>query len=84
MPMYEYQCGKCSGVFEVIQGFDSPDPTECEICGAEQVQRILSVSYASHGLVSQTPVYGAGANPSNVYGAPCGTCGGAPNSCVEN
>ena len=82
--MYEFQCGQCSGVFEVIQSFDAPDPTECEICGAEQVQRILSVSYASHGLVSQTPVYGAGANPSNVHGAPCGTCGGVPNSCAEN
>ena len=63
---------------------DAPDPAECELCGAEQVQRILSVSYASHGLVSQTPVYGAGANSSNVYGAACGTCGGVPNSCAEN
>jgi putative FmdB family regulatory protein len=84
MPMYEYQCSACEGVFEVIQRFEDPDPASCELCGAEHVQRMLSVTHASVGLVSESAVYGAGANESNVYGAPCGTCGGAPNSCQES
>ena len=82
--MYEYQCGACQGIFETIQRFDDPDPETCELCGDDSVQRILSVSYANQGLVSQTAVYGSGANESNVHGAPCGTCGGVPDSCLDN
>jgi putative FmdB family regulatory protein len=84
MPMYEYQCGACEGIFETIQRFDDPDPECCELCGAPEVNRILSVSYANQGLVSSTTVYGAGASESNVYGAACGTCGGAPDSCLDS
>jgi len=82
--MYEYKCSSCDGVFELIQRYEDPDPEACELCGKHDVQRMLSVSYASVGLVSETAVYGSGANESNVYGAPCGTCGGVPDSCQES
>lgn len=41
MPIYEYECLKCSKTFEVMQKFSDPDVNECRFCGAE-VRRLLS------------------------------------------
>ncbi len=34
MPIYEYHCHKCGGVFEAWQKFGDPAPSKCELCGA--------------------------------------------------
>src|SRR4051794_17800298 len=42
MPLYEYQCGKCSHRFEKIQKFTDPAPDACPVCGEGPVTRLPS------------------------------------------
>jgi putative FmdB family regulatory protein len=42
MPLYEYQCGKCSHRFEKIQKFTDPAPDACPICGEGPVTKLPS------------------------------------------
>ena len=42
MPVYEYECGSCGGRFEVIRKFSDPVLTECNLCHATGVRKILS------------------------------------------
>ena len=42
MPNYEYECGSCGGRFEVIQKFSDPILTECRLCHARNVRKLLS------------------------------------------
>jgi putative FmdB family regulatory protein len=41
MPIYEYKCSKCGGVYEVIQGFSDQPLKTHETCGGE-VHRLIS------------------------------------------
>ena len=45
MPLYEYRCGKCQGLTEVIQGFDAPPPKKCANCGSSRLEKIVSRSH---------------------------------------
>ena len=42
MPMYEYECGACGGRFEALQKFSDPLLTECQLCHAGGVRKVLS------------------------------------------
>jgi putative FmdB family regulatory protein len=42
MPLYEYQCAKCSHRFEKIQKFTDPAPEACPVCGEGPVTRLPS------------------------------------------
>jgi putative FmdB family regulatory protein len=42
MPLYEYQCLKCSTRSEVLQKFSDPPPTVCSECGGELKKLISS------------------------------------------
>ena len=42
MPVYEYECGSCGGRFEVIRKFSDPLLTECTLCHATGVRKVLS------------------------------------------
>lgn len=42
MPLYEYQCGKCTHRFEKIQKFSDPGPNTCPACGGGPVARMPS------------------------------------------
>lgn len=42
MPLYEYQCGKCTHRFERIQKFSDPGPDACPACGGGPVARMPS------------------------------------------
>jgi len=42
MPIYEYQCDNCGGVFEAIQKFSDDPLTECRLCGHNGVRKLLS------------------------------------------
>ncbi len=41
MPLYEYRCGKCERVFEVIQKFSDSPLTVHDDCGG-QLERLIS------------------------------------------
>lgn len=43
MPTYEYQCDKCSRVFEIRQRISEPMLTTCDACGGK-VRRLLSAA----------------------------------------
>ena len=43
MPIYEYQCKKCEGVFEILQGFNDKPAMKCEECGG-RLKKIISLS----------------------------------------
>ena len=42
MPVYEYECASCNGRFDAIQKFSDPALTECRLCGATGVRKVLS------------------------------------------
>ena len=35
MPTYTYRCGNCDLRFDLVQGFNDPDPNTCPNCGVE-------------------------------------------------
>lgn len=43
MPIYEYKCKKCEGVFEILHGFNDKPPKKCEECGGK-LERMISLS----------------------------------------
>jgi putative FmdB family regulatory protein len=44
MPLYEYRCGKCHAIMEVIQSFTDPAPKKCAACGAAKPRKVISRS----------------------------------------
>ena len=40
--MYEYQCGKCGHVWELIQKMNDPAPKTCPTCKSRKVGKMLS------------------------------------------
>lgn len=42
MPIYEYQCGKCGKLMEVLQKISDPGPSKCDECGSKKVGRVMS------------------------------------------
>jgi putative FmdB family regulatory protein len=42
MPVYEYECGSCGGHFEMTRKFSDPELTECQLCKASTVRKVLS------------------------------------------
>jgi putative FmdB family regulatory protein len=42
MPIYEYQCGKCGKVTEVMQKISDPPPGKCPKCNSKKMQRVMS------------------------------------------
>lgn len=42
MPVYEYECASCGGRFEMTRKFSDPDLSECALCKASTVRKILS------------------------------------------
>lgn len=43
MPIYEYQCKKCEGVFEILHGFNEDPPKKCDECGGK-LEKLISLS----------------------------------------
>jgi putative FmdB family regulatory protein len=73
VPLYEYECRKCSRQFEeLVLGKATP---VCPGCRSPEVERLLSIiSVGRSDKASTAPV------------GPCGTCGdpGGPGSCKRN
>jgi len=54
VPIYEYKCPN-GHLFEVFHGMTEDGPTECEVCGASPLQRVLhpvAVHYKGSGFYS--------------------------------
>lgn len=43
MPIYEYHCKKCDGIFEELQGFNDKPLKKCRECGGN-LERLISLS----------------------------------------
>lgn len=42
MPIYEYECAACGRRFEEMRKFSDPELTECRLCQAGPVRKVLS------------------------------------------
>ena len=61
MPIYEYRCPE-GHTFELFQRMSDPPPSECQICGAKPVQKVLypaAIHFKGSGFY--TTDYGSGA-----------------------
>jgi putative FmdB family regulatory protein len=61
MPIYEYRCPN-GHTFELFQRMSDPPPSECQICGAAPVQKVLypaAIHFKGSGFYSTD--YGRGA-----------------------
>jgi putative FmdB family regulatory protein len=61
MPIYEYRCPN-GHTFELFQRMTDPAPSECQICGAAPVQKVLypaAIHFKGSGFYSTD--YGRGA-----------------------
>jgi putative FmdB family regulatory protein len=75
MPIYEYNCAKCSTKFEQLaKSMSSSDSVKCPKCGSDRTSRSLSVFAvgADGGKLAQSSAPGM-----------CGRCGG-PGPCGMN
>ncbi len=44
MPIYEYQCGACRHRLEKLQRLSDPPLTDCPVCGAEALTKLVSAA----------------------------------------
>jgi putative FmdB family regulatory protein len=73
MPVYEYQCAKCSTKFEKLSKSFATDKSaspECPKCGSKKNQRVMSVP-----SVSSSASESGGAS----HGGGCACCHGGSN-----
>jgi len=91
MPVYEYECGNCNGLFEVSQKFSDPVLTSCTLCKqAGKVRKLLSRSsfvlkgsgwYATDYANKETKETAASDKPCTEtkpsVGCPSGPCAGS-------
>lgn len=61
MPLYEYYCERCDGVFEALRSLEQSDaPSLCPECG-ERSERIMPTTFASmarkQGWVQRVPFH---------------------------
>jgi putative FmdB family regulatory protein len=72
MPIFEYRCGACGHVIEVLQKGRKAGKLACEKCGAADMSKILS-GFAV-GKASETPSCDSCASLPACGGCPGGTC----------
>ena len=61
MPIYEYRCPK-GHTFELFQRMSDPPPSECQICGASPLEKVLypaAIHFKGSGFYATD--YGRGA-----------------------
>jgi putative FmdB family regulatory protein len=66
MPIYEYRCPN-GHTFELFQRMSDPPPSECQICGAAPVEKVLypaAIHFKGSGFYSTD--YGRGARKKDV------------------
>jgi len=43
MPIYEYECRECGRAFELIQRINDAPCSQCPVCGAHDVEKVISI-----------------------------------------
>lgn len=74
MPMYEYECGSCGTVQELLVGVGSDAPEiECVSCGSQELRKLISLVSVNRG---SSPDACCGGDCGGDCGAGCdsGTC----------
>lgn len=69
MPMYEYQCEKCSHVTTFLESADSKEPHVCEACGSRHTHKLLSTF-----AVSGSSANSGSSQSASGMSCPTGTC----------
>lgn len=44
MPLYEYSCAACGAVSEINHRMSDPAPTDCPVCGAARLSKMISAA----------------------------------------
>lgn len=44
MPIYEFECKKCSTVFETLVAVTGDEQIKCEKCGSRDVRKLISAA----------------------------------------
>ena len=70
MPIYEYQCTKCSEVFEVFQKIHDAPVTECKFCHGRVEKLISHTSFQLKGSGWYLTDYANKAQPSSGGSSP--------------
>lgn len=74
MPIYEYVCKSCGHQFDMMQKMGESNIQECENCGKEQAERIISqTSFMLKGTGWYTTDYG-GKKPHPKKESPAPPC----------
>lgn len=70
MPIYEFQCTKCSHIDELLMSFSDPAPTSCSTCGAPTNKIISNSSFALKGSGWYVTDYGNKKSAASASSAP--------------
>lgn len=76
MPIYEYQCGKCGGITEKLQGIHDRPPKKCPSCGGRLEKKMSAGAFVLKGSGFYANDYSSGKSHDNG-----GTKAGKPASC---
>ena len=92
MPVYEYECGSCGKRFDVTQKFSDPELTECTLCHAANVRKVLSTpafvlkgsgwyvtDYASADRKKGSEAESSKPESKPAEGCAAGACAGCPS-----
>lgn len=73
MPVYEYSCENCGGLFEVNRPMNDRDnPLQCVYCSSKKIKRSLSIVFAHN---EQGNLTNSKRDCSDCSGGSCSTCG---------
>ncbi len=73
MPIFEFKCGKCGHVMEVLQKSRTAKPPACEKCGGSEVTKLLS-GFAVGKTAAAPACDSCGDAPMCGGACPGGTC----------
>lgn len=80
MPIYEYECGKCGKVMDVLQKISDPPLTHCQSCGGS-VRKVMSqTTFHLKGGGWYVTDYGGSKAPSSSSSSDAGDACSSPSS----
>lgn len=79
MPTYEYRCGACGQQQDIVQKMSDPTLVVCPLCGAPQLERLISASaFALRGGGWYADGYGGGKSDSDAKPSASGKAESSP------
>jgi len=75
MPIYEYKCQKCEGIFDkLIRGFSQNNKICCDFCKSPEVKKLIS-AFAFTGSGNTDKKMNSGSSCSSCSHSNCSSCG---------